>query len=343
MLIVRQILLLMLTFWSGFSMAVMVSDLYAVDVTVADQTAESREAGMAAALQQVLVKVSGKQTVLDNPAIQKQLAHADRLVKRYRYARDDVDDSVRLQVIFADDLIDRLLRNAGEPIWGKSRPLLLSWQAVEDDSQRQFVNQSSGTWSILFERVMQERGLPVLWPTQDLADELVLPLEKLWGLFKQDIQTASGRYQADAVVAGRLSPATEQGWNYRGVLFHQQTTVALSAKAEEAEDVLRLIADQVAGYFAAQYAVATNVVAQPQGFQLQVTGIENFASYHELLTYLNSKVAINNVSLLNVDGSRLTLELDLATDWQHVWNVMALDKRLSVSEEAGVLHWGQYK
>ena len=43
----RQILLLMLTLWSSFSAAVMVSDLYEVDVSVADQTAENREAGMA--------------------------------------------------------------------------------------------------------------------------------------------------------------------------------------------------------------------------------------------------------------------------------------------------------
>lgn len=339
----RQFLLLMLTLWSSFSAAVMVSDLYEVDVSVADQTAENREAGMALALEQVLIKVSGKQTVLDNPAIQQQLTSADRLVKRYRYARDEVDDSVRLQVIFAGNLIDRLLRNAGEPIWGKSRPLILIWQAVEEDAQRQFLNQDSGAWPVLVERVMSERGLPVLWPTLDLADELVLPLEKLWGLFKQDIQVASSRYQADAVVAGRLSPASEEGWSYSGILFHQQTTLALSAQAEDAEGVLRLVADQVASYFASQYAVETNAVAQPQGFQLQVTGVENFASYHELLMYLNSKVAINNVSLLKVDGPRLTLALDLAADWQQVWSVMALDKRLSISEEAGVLHWGQYK
>ena len=339
----RQILLLMLTLWSSFSAAVMVSDLYEVDVSVADQTAENREAGMALALEQVLIKVSGKQTVLDNPAIQQQLTSADRLVKRYRYARDEVDDSVRLQVIFAGNLIDQLLRNAGEPIWGKSRPLILIWQAVEEDAQRQFLNQDSGAWPVLVERVMSERGLPVLWPTLDLADELVLPLEKLWGLFKQDIQVASSRYQADAVVAGRLSPASEEGWSYSGILFHQQTTLALSAQAEDAEGVLRLVADQVASYFASQYAVETNAVAQPQGFQVQVTGVENFASYHELLMYLNSKVAINNVSLLKVDGTRLTLALDLAADWQQVWSVMALDKRLSISEEAGVLHWGQYK
>ena len=339
----RPFLLLMLTVWSSFSPAVMVSDLYEIDVAVADQTPKNRELGMALALQRALVKVSGKQSVLDNPAIQQQLSRADRLVKRYRYARDEVDDSVRLKVIFAGNMIDRLLRNAGEPIWGASRPLILIWQAGEEDTQRQLLHQDSGAWPVLFERVMSERGLPVLWPTLDLADELVLPLEKLWGLFKQDIRVASGRYQADAVVAGRLSPATESGWNYSGILFHQQTTLSLSAQAADAEGVLRLIADQVANYFASQYAVETNVVGQSDGFQLQVTGVENFAGYHELLMYLNSKVAINNVSLLSVDGTRLTLALDLAADWQQVWSVMSLDKRLSMGEDAGVLHWGQYK
>ena len=338
----RQLLLLLLTIWSGSSLAVMVTDLYQVDVAVADQTQDSRAEGMKHALEKVLVKVSGRNAVLENDIIQQRVASAaDRYVKSFRYGRDEVDESVRLEVLFAANLVDKLLREAGLPIWGKSRPLLLSWQAIEEQNERSLLNQSSGVWSQLIEREMTARGLPVLWPTLDLEDELVLPLEKLWGLFKQDIRVASSRYQADAVLAGRLSPDAEQGWHYQGILLHQNQSLALQATGEGAEQALAQVAGQIAEYFAAQYAVKTDNSYQPQGYQLQVEGIQSFVDYHELLVYLGSKVAINSVQLLQVDNTRLTLALDLAADWDQVWSVLALDKRLYISDENGVLRWGQ--
>lgn len=337
----RLISLLFLTFWSAFSAAVVVSDLYHVEVPVSDQATASRSQGMAIALQQVLVKVSGNSAVLNNTVIQQKAVQAERYVKSYRYVRDEIDDSVRLQVIFADNLVDSLLREAGEPIWGESRPLILAWQAVEEQARRSPLNQNSGLWATLIEQALDDRGLPVLWPTLDLTDELVLPLEKLWGLFKQDIDQASRRYDADATLAGRVTPGLEEGWVYRGILLHKQTSIAIEGEGATPESVLRQMADQVAGYLAKQYAVDTDMRPSTQGFEIQVEGIAGFEQYHELLLYLNSKVAINNVSLVGVSGTRLTLMLTLAADWQQVWSVLALDRRLTSRSEAGLFQWEQ--
>lgn len=336
----RAAVFILLTIWSGYGLAVEISDLYQVGVTVPDQSQESRAFGMQQALQQVLVKVSGKNTVLQNEELQRVITDsADSMVKSFRYRRDEIDDSVRLQVIFAANLVDQLLRSNGEPIWGKSRPLLLMWQAVESDQQRLIVSQGRSVWQALIGRSMEERGVPILWPTLDLEDELVLPLEKLWGLFKEDIEVASARYQADAVIAGRLAPGLEQGWQYQGLLLHQGFTLTLKAEAEDEEATLRQVADQVAGYFAEQYAVKTNRAYQPLGHQLVVEGIEDFADYYALLQYLNSKVAVNQVQLLGVDQTRLTLSLDMATTWQQLWGVLSLDKRLQPVDESGLLRW----
>lgn len=68
----RTFVLLLLTLWSGFSSAVMVSGLYQVSVPVEDQSSASRDQGLMAALQQVLVKVSGSTGVLQNPLVQQK-------------------------------------------------------------------------------------------------------------------------------------------------------------------------------------------------------------------------------------------------------------------------------
>lgn len=336
----RILILLKLILWSGMSGAVTVSDLYQISVPVEDQSSVSRDQGISAALQQVLVKVSGSAGVLENTQIQQQIGQQpERFVKSFRYARDEVDDTVRLHVVFAGNLLDQMLRQASQPIWGKSRPLILSWIAVEDQQARLIVNQDTLVWQKVVERAMSERGLPLLWPGLDLQDELALPLEKLWGLFREDIERASERYQADAVLAGRLTPTLDKQWRYQGMLIHQQQMLPLAAVADSHEAALVDVADQIAVYFSARYAVKTDSAYLPEGHQLQIAGINSFDDYYQALQYLKSKVAINDVQVLQAHQHTLTLSLDLAAPWPQVWRLLELDKRLMVQPDTDQLIW----
>lgn len=319
----------------------MVSGLYQVSVPVEDQSSASRDQGLMAALQQVLVKVSGSTGVLQNPLVQQKISDSSSsYVKSFRYLRDEVDDSVNLRVIFAQGLIDKLLRDTGQPIWGKSRPLILTWLALEQGNGRQIVNQNAEPARLkMIESAMNDRGLPLLWPALDLDDELALPVQKLWGLFSEDIGNASARYQADAVLAGRLVPSGSQQWLFRGLLLHDQQEIPLEAQGDDAAAVLAMVADQVAGYFASRYAVKTDGLYLPEGHQLTISGVRDFRDYYQLLSYLRARVAINDVQLLQADQQQLTLALDLAADWSQVWRLLALDKRLVAQPDSDILVW----
>lgn len=334
----------MLFSWSGFSQAVVVSDLYQVSVPVEDQTRESQKQGIEAALQQVLIKVSGFSSVLDNAEIRQQMgSRSARFVKSFRYDRDEIDDSVRLTVVFASNLIDELLRNHGEPIWGKSRPLILNWLAIESDSGRSIVNQSMDVWPKMTEQAFSERGLPLLWPALDLEDDIALPVEKLSAGFKSDIQQASGRYQTDGVLAGRLarvsSEDNDKAWSYRGAFFHQQQWLPIEISSSSPESSMVAVTDQVASYLAGRYAVNTSGDRAQGNHQLIISGVESFQQYHDVLQYLKSKVAITDVQVIQVQKQTLTLSLTLATDWGQVWQLLELDKRLLQDLEAQQLVW----
>lgn len=333
----RAASLILLLCLSLGSHAVIVSDLYRVQVPVADQSTVSRQSGIQDALQQVLVKVSGQTASVQNQTVQAAAASAERYVKSFRYSRDEADDSLLLEVLFAQNLIDTLLKDAQQPVWGKSRPLVLLWQGVEDELQRKALNQNSGAWRARLERAMNERGIPLLWPAQDLEDELALPVERLWGLFKGDVQKASARYAADAFMAGRLSPGRDNGWHYQGFIQHQGDWLNLQAEGDDVNAVLLQIADQVAAFLSVRYALRSDGMAS--GHQLMVQGVQNFRQYHDVITYLNANVAVNSVRVLAVNQQNLTLELDLAADWAQVWSTLALDKRLLATEQEQVFRW----
>ena len=317
--------------------AVMVSDLYEMQVAVADQSVASRAPAMQEALMLVLVKVAGEQSAAHHELLQQQLSNPEVFVKSFRYVRDEADASLQLKVSFAPNLIDDVLRQAQLPVWGKSRPLVLLWQAVEDNRQRLVLNQNEQQWRLQIERAMNERGIPLLWPALDLDDEIALPAGSLWGLFRADVRKASERYMADAQMAGRLAPVAGGGFAYRGFLLHRDETLELSAEGDEVAVVLRQIADQVAVFLAQRYAVRSQ--SETSGQMIMVSDVDNFRQYHELLAYLNSNNAIDQVHIRSVDTNNLILELDLAADWDQVWSVLALDRRLVATDQPQVYRW----
>src|SRR5690606_37086418 len=134
--VVRIIGLLLVWCLSLSAQAVMVSELYDMQVPVADQSAASRDPAIQEALMLVLAKVGGEQGAAQHELLQQQLSNPEVFVKSFRYVRDEADASLQLKVSFAPNLIDDVLRQAQLPVWGKSRPLVLLWQAVEDNRQR---------------------------------------------------------------------------------------------------------------------------------------------------------------------------------------------------------------
>jgi len=335
--VVRIIGLLLVWCLSLNAQAVMVSDLYEMQVAVADQSVASRAPAMQEALMLVLVKVAGEQSAAHHELLQQQLSNPDVFVKSFRYVRDEADGSLQLKVTFAQNLIDDLLRQAQLPVWGKSRPLVLLWQAVEDKRQRLVLNQNDQQWRLQMERAMSERGIPLLWPALDLEDQIALPVGSLWGLFRADVRKACERYMADAQMAGRLAPVAGGGFAYRGFLLHRDETLELSAEGDEVAVVLRQIADQVAVFLAQRYAVRSQNEASGQ--MIMVSDVDNFRQYHELLAYLLSNNAIDQVHIRSVDNNNLILELDLAADWNQVWSVLALDRRLVATDQPQVYRW----
>lgn len=319
--------------------AVKISDLYRVSVAVDDQSAESRKQGVEWAFQQLLVKVSGSQNILEKPILTAASLEAERYMQGFSYETDLVDDQLYLKAWFSKALIVPLLKRADAPIWGEDRPLILSWLAVEPPSKnrgasdRLIVSQSDPEWQGRFNRIFSEQGLPLLWPTADLEDTSKLSVEQLWWLMPDAIKQASLRYRTDAILAGRLNQSSEGLWQYEGILFNGEQKLPLLISAESAQEALAVVSSKVGQYFSDRFAIKPSSTDNRAGIRIVISQVNDFTDYSQVLSYLHNITGVRNVEVAQVDRGNLELYLSLEGDWAKVQRSISLDKKLVLLQE----------
>lgn len=313
-------------------------DLYEMSVEVVDQSTAQRQQATQDAMQLMLIKVSGSSDVLQHSDVQNAILRPDRYVRSFRYRRDDSGgDRLWLHVVFAPNLVDDLLRGAEQPIWGRNRSRVLVWLAQEEDGLREPIGANQRLQQRPVIEAMTERGLPLLWPIFDLEDAFALPVERLWGLFRQDIQQASLRYQADAVLAGRLYQELDGLWVFRGVFEHQQIWLGIDGEGSDRLIVMRQVADQIARFLSDRYSLRS-MPGLTEGHRIDVHGIESFEQYQQLIRYLSANNAIGNVHVIHITQGQVALALELTAEWARIWLNLSRDGRMHAIEE-GVYQW----
>jgi hypothetical protein len=365
-----------LCLFSFNAFAVTVTDLYRVSVAVENQGDESRKLGIQWAFQQLLIKVSGSQDVLNNPTLIEASQNAERYVQGFSYQQDGFDEQIYLQAWFSKALVVPLIKRAQAPIWGENRPLLLNWLAIEptdnmvighfdvarlirlaqgnddgsinpDDApndvlaesapivrgERLLVSNQHMQLHKRFSRAFSERGLPILWPVDDLEDQANLPLNQLWWLSERAIELASQRYQTDAVLAGKLNQSANGVWQYEGILQHGLVKKNIITESDTPMGALTLASGEVGQYFSGQFAIKSDPMNGRSGIRVLVKKVSSFTNYSKVLAYFKNITGVRTVEVAQVDRNNLELYLSLEGSWDKVQRIISLDNKLSVLQE----------
>jgi len=347
-----SLLLLLALLFPGQIVGLPVAGLYSHEVAVTNQSDAERNLAFREALQAVLLKVTGEQRWLENSAIQQALDNAQSYVEAINPRTEtltvtnpataqvsdlglaDVPATIQIQqdyinVIFARDLIDRLLTNAAIPVWDSNRPSVLVWMALQNDAgDRSLLSNETNPEIInLMQEFATERGLPIIFPLLDFEDRQNLSADMIWSLDEEAITEASQRYGADSVLSGRLH-FTASGdlvglWQF---IFQNQVEVFDSFDTDLQSYIhqpLNRITSELAEHFAIIVSLSGN-----QKVKLRVQGVRDLASYSNLLSYLQSLVLVESVGISKLQGEDLELELTLQGDQLQLAELIALDRDL---------------
>lgn len=327
-----------------------VEGLYEARLQVSDQSSASRSAAAQLGLQQVLVKVSGQRSTLQNMRVQAALAKADVYMSQFSYTtlgRDewtpDIPTATRwLNMSFEVSSVNRILKEAGIALWGENRPTLLVWLAQDIGQGRRAVlsNQSTEKALNLLKNAAQTRAVPLLFPIMDLDDQQALPLENLWGLFSDAILKGSERYSPDAVMAGRIYPAGNNLYSGHWKLLFQGEEQVVSYEAVSLADAMAAGTDLAASTLAASFSIKTGA-QNSSGLLLEVAGVNSLDHYGRMRRYLDGLSIVKRTDIRKVDQDRITVYVQLAGDAEQFAQVLKLDKKLNLvsTDEQGTYHF----
>lgn len=296
--------------------------LYSAEVPVSEKSAEEKTRAASEALLQVLVKLTGNRRIGQNPVATGMLQTAEDFVQQYRYTPNST-------MLFGFDgrNLQEALRQAQLPVWGADRPATLVWLAVDDGAgDRQLLSaDDQGEVRSQVETVAAERGIPLVWPLNDSIDRSQVTAADVWGGYSENVDKASMRYGADAILVARIS----RGSN--GAFFGNWHLQLLDEK-QEWRGGLNSSVHRLADFYASRLASVAGADGDEM-VRMLVSGLENGRAYARVLGAIEKLSTVERVQVLQAVGDTVSLELTLRGDREQLRRLLGFSRVLEVQPQ----------
>ncbi len=315
--------------------AARVSDLYSAEAPIERAASAGLTAAFSQALRQVLVKVTGRRDVVEDPAVTNRFSPADAYVQQYRTGADG-----STWVLFDRVALRRTLDELGQSVWGDERPVTLVWlvmdygtgtrdilAAAQDvggaanpfgDPPAAGVAERLTAARDMLQRTADERGLPLVLPLVDSEELDIVSISDVWGGFTESVLLASQRYGADAILVGRARARVPESVTVRWTLMLADERFNWDGDIASGPDRL---ADLLAG------RLATSSRSTEQ-LRLRVDGVDSLDAYGRLSNYLLALDVVEDFSVDRVADRSVFLSLIVRGDADRLMRSIALRRIL---------------
>lgn len=313
--------------------AVTVEDLYVGEVLVSEESDAQLKAGAQAGLLQVLIRVAGSEDIQNSALVETALRSPASYYYQYSYQSTDRTMLVGgetipariLRLNFEPSAIARLLREAGFSVWSSNRPGLLVWIALSDTSGRRLM--SGGDESevrVALQDVAKQKGLPLLFPLLDLQDAASLSAAEVWGSFVDRIDSASLRYQPDAILSARIQTSASGQWLGDWTYRIDDRWVRFDNVADTPSELVLDVMGKLTGLLAERYATGDS----KGSVAITLESIDSLADYGDALSYLQNLAPVLDAEVLKVDADRVSYKLMTEGTVDQLMELIDLDQRM---------------
>jgi hypothetical protein len=288
------------------------AELYQAKAAATDRSEAAQTAAFQSAMKIVLVRVTGRLSAEDDPALAPLISNARRYVQQYRGAPDG-----QLWVSFDGAAIERWLTQNGQPLWGHERPATFVWLAAQTGAQTGTVITADDTSDLkmAIDAEATLRGLPLIWPTAADVQKNRLDYAGVNGASPSTLADIGRRLGGEGVLVGRAGGTTESA-NVRWIHVFQDRSSEYSGTLEG----VNRAADLYAGLFAA----SGNLVP----IDIEVTGVADLREYANVQTYLESLTFISHVSVASLTGDTIRFRLATRGGAESLQRTLALNGKL---------------
>jgi hypothetical protein len=296
-------------------------ELYQATAPLTERSEAGQEAAFEAALRTVLVKVTGRRGVDQDPALAPLIASARRYVQQYRPAPDN-----QLAVAFDGAALDRWLTQNNEPLWGGERPTTFVWLAVQSGQGGTVITAEDTTSPIKAEltAAAAQRGIPVLWPSAAELSRNHLDFAAVAAATPAMLADIGHRSGGEGTLIGRAAnpaDATAVRWVY----LYQDRGSEFSGPSTEA---VNRAADTYAGLYAVSGALAP--------VDIEVAGINDLKDYASVQSYLESLAFVSHVGVDSLSGNVVRFRLTARGGAESLQHALALKMQPLAAGENGM-------
>jgi hypothetical protein len=286
------------------------TELYQATTGVAGRCEGADNSAFQAAMKTVLIRVTGRRSADEDPALAPLVTNARRYVQQCRSAPDN-----QLWVAFDGPAIERWLTQNGQPLWGRERPVTLVLLAVQTSAQSGTVISAEDTSELktAIDAAAAARGVPLLWPSTADLQKNRLDYLAVTGGAASAVAEIGRRVGGDGVLIGRANGA---GANVRWTHLFQDRSSEYSGTFEG----VNRAADLYAGLFAAS--------GNLQPVDIEVIGVNDLRDYANIQAYLESLTFISHVSVQSLTGDTIRFRLATRGGVDSLQRALSLNGRL---------------
>jgi hypothetical protein len=301
------------------------AELYQATAPAPDRSEAGQNEAFAAAMKTVLVRVTGRRSAEDDPALSNLIANARRYVQQYRGAADN-----QLWVSFDGPAIERWLTQNGQPLWGRERPPTLVLLAAQTGPQSGTVITADSTSELkaAIDATAVSRGVPLSWPSGAELLRHHLDYATVNGAAPSTLAETLRRGSGEGVLVGRAS-GTSASANVRWTHLFQDRSSEFSGPLEGV--------NRAADLYAELFATSGNVAP----VDIEVGGVADLRDYASVQSYLESLTFISRVSVVALTGDSIRFRLTTRGGAESLRRALSLNGPLQpgASVDAGVLRF----
>jgi hypothetical protein len=308
------------------------------DQVVISQDASQKEQNQAIrqAFERVLVRVTGQQETLQQSGIRQQLNSGSQYLTSFRFESSDVFftnvlgervPTKKMILEFDENAVNSLLVRNSLPVWGSRRPEVLVWIADRSSGRDHIPGDTENSALIdILDDEAGSRGLPYLLPIMDLTDTLNIKFADLYGLFSQDIEMASARYDADAVLAGRIDKSGS-GYQADWLVLFKGERIRVERVEGSLNEVIAAGLTAVSNRLSAQYAYVLDP-SSVDNLQVQVLDVSDASTFAAIESYLEGINLISRLTLDSLTEEGVTFNVQVNGDQMQLVDSLELDGKL---------------
>ena len=336
------IMMLIGAFFLSPCYAVKMSSLYEITEPVASQSTQDRLQGIRQGLQQVLIRVSGDSTIVNQPGVKTALKKPERFVQEYSYLDPPsaADTGFILKMRFDDEAIAQILDETGVAVWGENRPLILLWLSVASSKGMEIIgNASPSPVYILLQKQATQDGLPIIFPVMDITDLNQIPADTILSTPVTIVTEASKRYSPDAILLGQ--------WRQMGTMVQSHWRLSLGPQQWEwtisgnDTEVVSTLTANISQTLSKHYAV-TPAKQSITSMTLEISGINQSDDLSQVVAVLKQVPTVKRVQLLEVSDEKVAFTVYLQNSVENFKQNVALNPHLvlqSKDNEASTLRY----